>query len=522
MRRRRVAASLRTGVPALAMPALGLLLAAVAGPAGAKDAMTTATTNAAAGAAPTDVSGGVATPTGAALGAVAPAAGSSATASSPPPVRRAGPAGSLIIVEPSHALPIIHVMAAIRAGSGWDPHKKEGLATLAAQSARRSAARQSRVQLDARLDALGAALEVAVDPDSTRFEGDVLARDLDPFLAILADVLLRPDFDAAEVARTRRDTLARIDDEGNDDVAVGQRHFGRNLYGDHPYGYPTEGTRASLARVRREDLRELFRTHVVGGNLIFAAAGDVTPDAFAAAIGRRFAGLPAAPACGPNPLAVREPQGPRGWRIQIVDKPDRQQAQIFFGQLAVKASDPDYVPLLLATTSFGGHGMTATLMDEIRSKRSLAYGAYMDLSERLGRGAFGGWAQSSIAKAVPTLKLALKLFVGLMEKGLDASRLEASKTFLRGVTAAEMDDPTRRLDARVTAEIAGLPAAFVDELPAHVRAATLAQVNAAITRHVRAHDLAITIVATAATLRPRLLEAGIQPGAVDVVPYDVF
>jgi zinc protease len=511
MRCRRVIGSISMGG---AVSALCFMVAMVAGAARANDA-----TSPPIGVAPIDVTATGAPPVPA---AAVPPVDLSATATSPPPVRRPGPAGSLIIVEPSHTLPIVHVVAAVRAGSGWDPHKKEGLAYLAAQSARRGAARQSRVQLDARLDALGAALEVAVDPDSTRFEGDVLARNLEPFLGILADVLLRPDFDAAEVARTRRDTLARIDDEGNDDVAVGQRHFGRNLYGDHPYGYPTEGTRASLARVRREDLRELFKTHVVGGNLIFAAAGDITPEVFSAALGRRFARLPAAPAGGPNPLAVREPQGPRGWRIQIVDKPDRQQAQIFFGQLAVKATDPDYVPLLLATTSFGGHGMTATLMDEIRSKRSLAYGAYMDLSERLGRGALGGWAQSSTAKAVPTLKLVLKLFVGLMEKGIDAGRLEATKTFLQGVTAADMDDPGRRLDARVTAEVAGLPPAFVDELPARVRAATLPQVNAAIARHVRAHDLAITIVATAATLWPRLLEAGIQPGAVDVVPYDVF
>jgi len=440
----------------------------------------------------------------------------------PPPSRRAGPAGSLVLVDPAPALPVVHVVVALRSGSGWDPHKKEGLANLAANAARRGAAGQSRSKLDGRLDTLGAALEVSVDPDSTRFEGDVLARHLDEYLAIVADVVLRPDFDPAEVNRTRRDLLAQIDDEGTDDVNVGQRLFGRNLYGDHPYGYPSEGTRASLPRVRRDELRAFFRTHVVGGNVIFAAAGPIGADAFTAAVARRFGALPAGAAPGPNPLAVREPQGPRGWRIQLVDKPERQQAQIFFGQLAVKATDPDYVPLLVATTSFGGQGMTATMMDEIRSKRSLAYGAYMTLSERLGRGALGGWVQCSTAKAVPTLKLALKLFVDLMERGIDAGQLAAAQTVLDGTTAVEMDDPARRLDARLTAEVAGLPPAFVDGLPARVRATTLAQVNEALRRHLRAHDLAITIVSTAEALRPRLLESGIKSGAVDVVPYDVF
>lgn len=435
---------------------------------------------------------------------------------------RPGPAGSLVMVETNRALPLVHVVVAVRSGSGWDPHKKEGLAHLAAATARRGAAGQSRAQLDARLDALGASLDVTVDPDSTRFEGDVLAQHLDDLLAIAADVLLHPDFTPAEVARTRRDVLAQIDEGDNDDVALGARYFERNLYGDHPCGYPPEGARASLARVRREDLRAFFNQHVVGPNVILAASGDVSAQDFALAVTRHFGALPARPAPGPNPLALREPQQPHGWRIQIVDKPDREQAQIFFGQLAVPATDPDYVPLLVLATSFGGRGMKATLMDEIRTKRSLAYGAYMTLSERLERGALSGWVQAATAKAVPTLKLALKLYVGLMEKGIDGDRLAFAKSFLTGALGTEMDDPSHRLDARVTAEIVGLPAGFVDDLPARIQAVTAAQLAAVVARRIHARDLAITIVATAATLRPRLLEAKIQPGAIDVIPYQTF
>ena len=178
--------------------------------------------------------------------------------------RSAGPAGSLVLVESSHALPLVRVAAVVRAGSGWDPHKKEGLAQLAAAVARRGAAGASRVELDARLDALGAELDATVDPDSLRLEGHVLARNLDPFLAIVADVLLRPTFAPDEMARTRRDLLAQIDEAGNDDSALGLRFFGRNLYGDHPYGYPPEGTRASLARVRPAGSRRWRRRPASG------------------------------------------------------------------------------------------------------------------------------------------------------------------------------------------------------------------------------------------------------------------
>ncbi len=437
-------------------------------------------------------------------------------------VRRSGPSGSLILVEPNHALPLVHVVVALRSGSAWDPRKKDGLSNLMAEVARRGAAGKTRDQLDARLDGLGATLGVHTGPDSLHLEGHVLGRYLGEYLAIVADVLLRPDFAAAEIARTRRETLADIDELRNDDQSLCRRFFVRNLYGDHPYGHPAEGDRASLERLRREDLQSYHRQHVVGPNVIFAAAGAVTPDDFHGRIQQLFKSLPKTAAPGPNPLAVREPSPPSGWRIQIVDKPDRQQAQILFGQFGVRATDPDYVPLLVAVTSFGGHGMKATLMDEVRSKRGLAYGAYMTLSQRRGRGSLTGWVFTANDKAVPTLKLVLKLFVGLMDKGIDDVRLAFAKAFLAGSQAAEMDDPGQRLDARVAAEVVGLPPDFVDNLPARIRTVTALEVKAALARNLHARDLAITVVATAATLRQRLLDAKVDSGAIDVVPYESY
>ena len=436
--------------------------------------------------------------------------------------RRAGPAGSLLLVESSHAIPIVYVAAALRSGSSSDPRHKDGLAHLAANVARHGAAGRGRAELDAALDALGAELEVHTEPDSVRFEGHVLARQLDAYLGLLAQILLKPDFTAAEVEHTRAELGAELDEMRNEDQALCGRFFVRNLYSDHPYGHPSEGTQAGLARVTARELAEFFRRQVVGPNLILAASGDVEPGDFAARVQRLFAGLPATAAPGPPPLAVRDPVPPSGWRIQLVDKPARQQAQLMFGQIGVRATDPDYLPLMVAVTSFGGQGMKATLMDEVRTKRGLAYGAYMNLTERIGRGAVVGWAFSAAEKLPATLKLVLRLYTALAEKGIPDERLAFAKSFLAGSYTAEMDDPVLRLDARVDAEVVGLPPAFVDELPARVQAVTAAEVRAAVARHVRARDLAITIVATAADVHDRLISAKIPKSAIDVVPYDSY
>jgi zinc protease len=451
------------------------------------------------------------------------AAPDAATPDTTPPARASrapGPAGSLVIVDESHAVPLIHLELAARTGSADDPRGSEGLLNLAAELARRGTAGRSREQLDEALDALGGRLDVLVDQDSVRLVGEVLARNLEPYLALLADVVLRPDFSAAEFARTRREIQAQIDEVRNDDRALCARFFERRLYGDHPYGRAPDGTEKSLARVRRADAQARFRAAFVGKNLIFGAAGDVTADDFKDKVTRAFAGLP--PGRPPPPAAFRTPLTPDGWRIQLVDKPDRQQTQIMLGHGTVPASHPDFLPLTIAFAAFGGRAMKATLMDEVRTRRGLAYGAYMSLVARRGPSAARAWVFTGAQRTVTTLKLVLRLYRRLMKEGVPAERVRFFQNFLAGAYASEMDAPARRLSARVSAAIQGLPEDFVDTYVQRLQAVTPAAVAAAIKAHVHADNLAITLVASAPKIIPLLTKSGINPDAIDIVRYDSY
>jgi zinc protease len=437
-------------------------------------------------------------------------------------VRRPGPAGSLLIVDPSHSVPLVHVVIASRAGSASDPRHREGLTNLAAEWARRGADGRTREATDTALDELGATLEVTTEADNTRFEGEVLARNLDPFLALVAGMIVRPTFSAAELERTRHEIAAQIDETRNEDRELCARFFIHNLYADHPYGHPPDGLKPTLETASSPEVTAHFRRHFGGRNLIFAFAGDVEADALAAALGRAFKGLSDAPAPPVDPLELRPPVPPSGWRIQLVDKPARQQTQLMFGHPALRAADRDYVPLTVGLAAFGGHAMNATLMDEVRRKRGLAYGAYLSVGARRGVAAATGWVFTGAEKTVVTLKLVLRLYTALMQKGLTPEEVAFFQRFVAGAYESEMDDPGHRLAARVTAEIAGLPPDHVDTYPTRVRALTAAEVNAALKRHVHAKDLAITMVATASEMKRRLLDAKIKESAIDVVPYDQY
>jgi zinc protease len=458
------------------------------------------------------------------LSAAVVTAGVASPAPTPGPgaIHRAGPAGSVLIVEEDRSVPIVHVVVASRSGSASDPRHREGLTNLSAEWARHGAGSRSRAQLDEALDALGATLEVRTEPDSTRFEGEVLARNLDAYLALVADVLIRPAFTPAEFTKTRDEVLGQIDEQRNEDRMLCARFFMRNLFGDHPYGHPPDGIKPALEAATASEAAGHFHHHFVGHNLIFAFSGDVQAEALSTALTRAMRGLSDAPAPPVNPLEMRAPVSLSGWRIQLVDKPDRQQSQLMFGHPALRATDPDFVPLSVGLAAFGGRAMSSTLMDEVRRKRGLAYGAYLQLEERRATGGAVGWVFSATDKTVAMMKLVLKLYVSFMEKGLDAQQVSFFQRFLAGSHAAELDAPDHRLAARVTNEITGLPPDFLETFAARVAATTPDQVNAAIKRHVRARDLAITMVATAATMKKLLIDAKVQESAIDVVPYDSY
>ena len=122
-----------------------------------------------------------------------------------------------MIVEDDHSVPLVHVIVASRSGSAADPRHREGLTNLGAEWARHGAGGRSRAALDEAFDALGGTLEVRIEQDMTRFEGEVLARNLDAYLALVADILIRPTFDPAEFARTRQEIEGQIDENRNDD-----------------------------------------------------------------------------------------------------------------------------------------------------------------------------------------------------------------------------------------------------------------------------------------------------------------
>jgi zinc protease len=430
-----------------------------------------------------------------------------------------GPSGSKILVEENHDLPLVRLQLTLRVGAGEDPAERDGLANFASELMGRGAAGKSRAELDAAFDALGTSLDIMTDYDAVTFEVSVLAEKLPAALALMADVVLRPDFPTGEADKLKREIAAQLDELRDDDGQLARRFFTRALYGNLPYGRTVIGTAATLATFDAASAKEWHARSLVGDNALFGVAGDVGGQAVGDLLARAFAPLPAGTSGAlDRPAATRR----RGKRLTLVDKPERTQSQILIGQPAPPWRSPDFLPLHVATTAFGGT-FTARLMDEVRSKRGLSYGASARVGQGRGPKSLVAHVFPSLEQTSETLELVLRLWREWVRDGVTDQEVEFARGYLAKSFAFSVATPDDRLELRIALELSGLPRDYGDNFAARVQTVTRAETRAAQERHLHADDVEIALVSTADELLPKLQAAGLLEGVtVEVVPYDSY
>ncbi len=429
---------------------------------------------------------------------------------------QAGHAAPAVLVETSHALPLVSFSIALRTGSILDPEGMSGSTRMLTRWMRRTAGGREAQVIDTEIDALGGAFGADVSPSTLVFQGTVITRSLDGLMRIAADILARPGFAEVELERLRRETLAELTESLDDDRGLGRRWFRHRLFGAHPYARSVTGSATSLARITADDLRALYRSIVRPDNLIFAFSGDIERPR-AEALAEQIRGQLAA---GPAPDdTISDPAVIPGRRLTLVDKPDRTQTQILIGGLGTHPSDPDHLALHVANTVFGGT-FTARLTQEVRAKRGWSYGAYSSLPIDRRRQAFSMWTFPKAEDAAPCIALQLEMLHALRTKGITKKELSWAKKYLVRSHAFALDTASKRVGLLLDKALYGLPDGYYEDYIERIKAITHEAANASVVERLSEDNLLITVVGTAAQIGDGVRAAIPNLVSSEVVPYD--
>jgi zinc protease len=393
------------------------------------------------------------------------------------------PNGIVLLVSQRPAIPIVAVRVYVRgAGAAFDPPDRQGLANLTGTLLSRGTAKRNATQLDAAIEFVGGSLETGADRDGLIVAVDVLRKDLSLGLDLLSEVLLAPAFPPAELTRKAKEIQAAIlrVEESPDGLAA--RALRRLVFAPHPYGWPVEGTRESVAKLTHADVVGFYRGRVRPDTTVITVVGAVSVDDARREILARF-GRWARPAAVPPDLPLASAGGPP--RTESINR-ELAQSTILMGRQAIRQTDPDYFALAVASYILGG-GSSSRLYGRVREQEGLAYAVWSDVAP----GRYGAWltvgSQTRAAAARKAIDLLHDELARLGREPVSDRELELAKAFLIGSFPLRLDTTAKVANFIVASEAQGLGLDYADRYRQGVARVTTTDVQR-VSAHLFAPD----------------------------------
>jgi zinc protease len=354
-------------------------------------------------------------------------------------------------------------------GAAADPADRAGLATMTAALATQGAGGRPAPEIARTLEALGANIGGGAGADATQMFVSAPVASAAEVGAVLADVVQRPDFAEAEVARSRTQAVNALRVNFRQPGPLAAAVLNRLVYGAAPYGAPTSGTPDSVAAITREEIVDFHRRWWRPDNATVIVTGGMTPEAAFAWAEQVLGGWerPATPA----PPGSDRAGAPTGPRVVVVDLPGAGQAAVTAAVRAPRRADDAYYPLAVANAVMGS-GQNGRLFQEIRAKRGLSYGAYSSLAARAEGGALVASTQTKNESAAEVVGLVLAEFDRLAAEPVTEQAVTDRETFITGGFQRALETTGGLGGQLADAVVNGLPLSEIEAYPGRIAATT--------------------------------------------------
>ena len=405
----------------------------------------------------------------------------------------------------------------VDAGYASDQLAAPGTARLAGDMMDEGTSTRSALQISDELQRLGAQLGTGSNLDSTSVTLSALKANLDPSLAIFADVALHPAFPAAELDRLKKQQLAAIEQEGAQPFGMALRVLPRFIYGTgHAYALPLTGSgyRSTVEKLTRDDVVRWHSTWFKPGNATLIVVGDTTLAEIRPKLEAAFAGWAKGAVPKKNVAAV-EPRVEHV--VYVYDRPGALQSTILCGHAAPPRANPQEIPQQVMNTVLGGQFVSRVNLN-LREDKHWSYGAGTLFWDARGPRPFLGYAPVQTDKTKESVQELLKEMRGIRgERPVTADELQGAQNSLTLSLPGQWETSGAVLDSLAEIVRFGFDDRYYDGYAAKVRGTSLADVGAAAAV-IQPEKLVWVIAGDRAKIEPGLRELGL--GEIKVIDAD--
>jgi zinc protease len=435
------------------------------------------------------------------------------------------------MVVQASKIPQIRFKLLFNAGSTYDPAGKEGLAALTASMVASAGSSERKIdEVTRALFPMAGSFSDQVDKEMTTFTGSIHKDNWKAYMDIVMPMLLSPGFREEDFRRLKdaQKNALNTDLKDNNEEEFGKERLQTNVFAGSGYGHPVLGTAKGLDSITLDDVKAFYKQAYAQGAVRVGISGDVT-EAMQTSLKQALGRLPQ----GAGFAASAVPKGVKshGLSVEIIEKNTRATAISFGMPIEVTRTHADFAALWMAKTWLGEHRAGGRLYSRIREVRGMNYGDYSYIeafprgmfqffpNPNLGRKAqlFEVWIRplSSMENGHFALRVALTELEQLIDKGLSQKDFDETRGYLMKNVFVMTATQDQQLGYALDANWYGTPE-FTKMMRDNLSKLSLADVNAAIKKHLSAKDLSVVVITKdAAGMKERLLS-----DAVSTIKYD--
>ena len=384
------------------------------------------------------------------------------------------PNGVTVIAMANHTTPAVSIVVSGSAGGFSDLPGKDGAAALCARVLDRGTVSRPAHVIADDLDGRGASLSVSTGRHQTAIVATCLSDDFSAVLALTADITRHPAFPEHEVVTRRADLITSIRQEQDNPASMAVDAFMRALYGAHPYARKVRGTIETVDGLKRQDLVRCHQKGFQPSVTTVVVVGDVDEQAATAAVATAFGDW-----VGSEVPTLVVPDAPVVAVRQVVSVPmmNKSQADVAYGFVGTRRSDPEHVPLSVMNNALGQYAIGGRLGDSIRERQGMAYYVFSSMDAGFGQGPLmirAGVSAENVERTIASIDTEL---TEILTKGFTPKEIDESKQYLIGAMPRQLETNAAIASFLLNAETFGLGLDYDVRVGALVAAVTLDDAN---------------------------------------------
>ena len=373
----------------------------------------------------------------------------------------------------SESIPTVRSVALgiwVAAGSRDENPDEAGISHFLEHMMFKGTSTRSARDISESFDRLGAEVNAFTSEEATCYYSRVIDRHADEAFGVLADMVVDSSFDEEAATSEREVVLEEISrTEDTPDQKVDDL-FSRTIWPEHPIGRPVLGERATVSAFVPAQLRSYTSRHYRTGDIVVAAAGNLSHADVAALASAALASLPVGPRAD---RAIRPAQAAR--HVAVATK-ETEQAHICWGTLSIDANSADRFAMDLLNAVLGG-SMASRLFQEIREKRGLAYAVNSYNALYTDTGAFMVYAGTRPENTKLVVELITAEVAKVLDSGITAAELDRARESVDGHMVLGLENTNRRMMRLGGPEVGGRELLSIDEVIERYAAVTLEDIH---------------------------------------------